>query len=162
MLVDANVDVINKHVNRRAKTFNKEERGQKCKMGKSVPHCISSLSEHNKIIKLQDARSWSRRPSTALSRGTLFLQKAQSAGRGKEKMFGRFWLSNWHKLLPGNHTNLGGRVYGGVPPFHPSLQGVCALTEGLSAEEQLEELKMTDRNGYGLYWVSVPREYKNG
>lgn len=106
----------------------------------------------------------SRRPSTTLSHGTLILEKAQ---RGicrvphKEKIGGI-----WHKLLPEDHTNLGGQVLGEVPPSLPSLQEGCALTEGLSAvelpwEEQQVKLEMTDRKGYGLYWVAVPRENKD-
>lgn len=79
---------------------------------------------------------------------------------------GGLWLSNGHRLLPADHTNLGGQVLRGVPPSHPSLQEGRALTEGLSAvelprEEQRVELEMTDRKGYGLYWAAVPRENKD-
>lgn len=90
-----------------------------------------------------------------------------SARRGIGKGLGGIWLSKWHRLLPADHTNLGGQVLGGVPPSHPSLQEGHALTEELSAvelqwEEQRVELEMTDRKGYGLSWVFFPRENKAG
>lgn len=70
---------------------------------------------------------------------------------------GGIGLSDRHKLLPGEHTNLDGQALGGVPPCHSLLREGCALTEGLSAvelprEEQQMELEMTDRKGYGLKW----------
>lgn len=109
--------------------------GTICKL--FVQHCISSRFEHNENIKLHDARRWSRRPSTALRRGTLILEKAQR-GIGRpwhRESFGGIWLRNEHRLLPAGHTNLDGQVWGGVPPSHPWLQEGYTLTEGLSAVE---------------------------
>lgn len=94
-----------------------------------------------------------------MSRGTLILEKAQRGicrARHRERL--GIWLSKGQRLLPADHTNLGGQVLGGVAPSRPSLQEGHALTEGLSAvelpwEEQLVELESTDRKGYGLYWI---------
>lgn len=90
-------------------------------------------------------------------------QHRTSAGRDMAKSlgWGCVWLSNGHRRFPADHTNLGGQVLGGVPPSHPWLQEGCTLTEGLSAEEERRaELEMTDRKGYGLHCVDVPRENK--
>lgn len=92
--------------------------------------------------------------------------EAHLQGAAQVKFWGGSGLSNGHRLLPAGHTNLGGQVLGEVPPSRPSLQEGRALTEGLSAvelpwEEQRTELEMTDRKGYGLYRVAVPRDNKD-
>lgn len=164
MLANANLDAIKTCQQRKQTQWNKVDR--RCKLGLFGQHCISSF--WNWAIKLQTARIWRRRPSMACSPGTPILEKAQKGidlAQHRDGFVG-ICLRKRHRLLPADHTNLGGQVLRGVPPFHPSLQEERALIEGLSAvglpwEKQLVELEMTNGKGYGLYLAVDPRENKD-